>query len=110
MNEKTAVLKTYIMWSWLAKNPKCEKEDYYLYKELNYSSLHQACPLCEWSKDNNRHDNAQCFRCILYEARQMCDIEHSWYRIYIHGSIKEASIAAGNIATLAWKRYEELGG
>ena len=109
MDEKQAALKVYVLWAWLELNPGCDKKEHPLYLDLNIGQLILECPWCELY----RRKNDNCVGCPLVErVDERCMITDSWYErwemdIFFPG---ECSIAAGNIAALAWSEYKRLGG
>ena len=112
MTKKHAALLSYIMWSWLERNPGRRKQHHPLYYELNYHKLFNSCPWCEiyFADDKN------CGDCHLNKNNDNCAHKNSNYLIwsrhvyYNYVDKKRAQIAAGEISKTAWKEYKRLGG
>jgi len=118
MTEKQAALMTYIMWSWLERNPGKKKSQYHLFYELGFYKFISKCPWCDY------YDG--CDPCPLAMNNEMCinyidgKPARSFYDTWVSYTYddsqkcdymkKRAQIAAGEIARVAWEEYKKLGG
>ena len=123
--EKRDALKVYCLWSWLERNPGKDKESYPLFYELGIHKFTSECPWCEYYLSMDivlTRINENCKGCPLFRAGEQCidnDDEDSLYFVWAEvidnpdpskKDIKMASIAAGEIARVAWEEYKRLGG
>jgi len=121
MTEKQAALLTYVMWSWLEANPGKRKKDHPFFYELGFSSFFDYCPLCELFRFDD--ECGDCHNCPLLLRDMECVYSHNYnhdspfykWNYYSNNLVnykvsKEASIAAGEIASVAWEEYKKLGG
>lgn len=103
MNEIQAALKTYVIWSWLAKFPHRRKSDYPLFYELMYERYDSWCPLCHMFNDE---DNCVATGCVLNVAGNNCFLNRSWFNVWddVRSSLTAKQTVAGNIAAACWSR------
>jgi len=112
MTKKKAALLSYIMWSWLERNPGKKKQHHPLFFELKYSTLFNSCPWCEI----HFAEDKKCGGCPLNKTKDNCAHSNSSYSIwskyayYKYADKNGSQIAAGEIARAAWKEYKLLGG
>jgi hypothetical protein len=120
MDKKQAVLKSYVMWAWLAQSGK-EKCDYPLYEELKYYDDVAVCPLCTYDDFKKPDRGGVCHNCPMYGKwetlysyiGQRCHDSKGtgiWESWTCANSIDHKKLCAGIIARSLWKRYKELGG
>lgn len=102
--KRTAALKVYCLWSWLAKNLGKNKADYPLFDELGIGSFEHECPWCAMYRTK-----LGCARCPLDQAQQSCLYSDSYYGIWkCSDDSVERHVAAGGIANVAWKEYKKF--
>ena len=116
--EKSAALKTYVMWAWLEKNPYKWKVDYPLYHKLLIGDELFDCAWC--SLYSTFLGGGDCQGCPLAESTAgCCTDDNSFYNKYQHtkcfmrkGKVANKLITgcAGDIARIAWAEYKRLGG
>ncbi len=69
LTRKEALELTIVLWTWLAENPECEKDEYPDFDE--FAKLEGECALCEkyWKAGEDTLDGAiSCEGCPLDEA------------------------------------------
>ena len=104
MTEKYAALAVYNLWSWLEANPDAGKQDYPLYDELRIKECMDMCPWCELFRIRFTRI---CSGCPLDRAYSNCFSDGSMFDCWNRNSRR--SVAAGEIARIAWKEYKRVG-
>ena len=97
MTERTAALKVYVIWAWLAQNPDKNKDEYPLFEELCYIDAPFECPWC--------HIFDGCTDCPLVSCREG-SLHYQWASN--PQDLKLCSKCAGEIARIAWAEYKRL--
>ena len=69
--DKQAALLSYIMWSWLERNPGKTKYDSPLYYNFGFNKFQSSCPWCEI--------NPECKTCPIYKKDKKCIFDDSIY-------------------------------
>jgi len=120
MNKRHAVLKSYVLFAFLAETGK-SKGDYPV-SELLPSIYYFKCPLCKFSNINTSNINqAKCdcpmqsrWTSITGKLHEMCYLKFTDYSIWqsrhLDNEIGRAirRVYAGNVAKSLWKLYKEL--
>jgi hypothetical protein len=134
--KKQAILKSYVLWAWLAQSGSLLKEDYPLFDSLNFAKDISSCPLCtytyiidkyfaelknmciacpmygRWTNDKSYPPGKCTGEGAMYEEWSLTALSlplhlKNKYGAKTEVSVKDAKIVAGNIANKLWQLYIE---
>jgi hypothetical protein len=115
MTKRQAVLKSYVVWAWLAHS-LLSKRYYPLVNDLNLKAEYFFCALCEFAGYHKETQNQEkcVFNCPMKGrwtpiSAPTCytnDTDYNKWEFFT--SAKVNSVSAGNVAASLWKLYKEL--